>query len=232
MALRVLEEVVAAGPGVTAKEISASLGLPQATTYRILNLLVAEEYLVRLPDLSGFALGVRAARLALRSSPAPCSAVRAVVAHLRGRTRWAVHLASYTPRQIALIDVDPDHPPPAAGMLARHPYAFALGRLLLAEQLDWRTLTHELHAFTARTIVSEPELERVLRRVAADGMAKQCGEFREDRGCIALPIRSPRDGRLVGGLAVAGPPDRIAETNEELIQAVRDHAERLGPLLD
>ena len=63
-ALAVLEEVVAAGPGVTAKEISAALKLPQATTYRLLNLLVGEEYLVRLPDLRGFALGRRAARLA------------------------------------------------------------------------------------------------------------------------------------------------------------------------
>ena len=50
---------------VTAKEISAALKLPQATTYRLLNLLVGEEYLVRLPDLRGFALGRRAARLAL-----------------------------------------------------------------------------------------------------------------------------------------------------------------------
>ncbi|HKS47065.1 MAG TPA: helix-turn-helix domain-containing protein, partial [Amycolatopsis sp.] len=58
-ALAVLEEVVAAGPGVTAKEISAALKLPPATTYRLLNLLVAKGYLVRLPDLRGFALGRR-----------------------------------------------------------------------------------------------------------------------------------------------------------------------------
>ncbi|WP_279580892.1 helix-turn-helix domain-containing protein [Fodinicola feengrottensis] len=53
--LAIIEEVVAAGPGVTAKEISAALKLPPATTYRLLNLLVGEEYLVRLPDLRGFA---------------------------------------------------------------------------------------------------------------------------------------------------------------------------------
>jgi DNA-binding IclR family transcriptional regulator len=228
----VLEEVVAAGPGVTAKEISAVLSLPQATTYRILNLLVAEEYLVRLPDLSGFALGVRAARLTLRAHPAPSSAARAVVGHLRGMTRWAVHLASFTARQIVLIDVDPDHPAPDASMLGRHPHAFALGRLLLADQTNWHTVVRDLRAFTARTVVSEPELDELLRRVASDGVARQCGEFRDDRGCIAVPIRSPLDGRLVAGLAVAGPPERIAEPNLDLVRAVRDHAERLGPLLD
>ncbi|AUZ88426.1 helix-turn-helix domain-containing protein [Arthrobacter sp. TmT3-37] len=56
-ALAVLEEVARCGPGVTGLEVSRNLGLPKATTYRLLNLLVEDEYLVRLPDLSGFALG-------------------------------------------------------------------------------------------------------------------------------------------------------------------------------
>ncbi|MDT7644069.1 MAG: hypothetical protein QOC75_1069, partial [Pseudonocardiales bacterium] len=70
-ALAALAEVVSAGPGVTASEISAALRLPRATTYRLLNLLVAEEYLVRLPDLRGFALGARAGRLAVPVVPRP-----------------------------------------------------------------------------------------------------------------------------------------------------------------
>jgi DNA-binding IclR family transcriptional regulator len=230
-ALRVLEEVVAAGPGVTAKEIGHALDIPQATVYRILNLLVAEEYLVRLPDLSGFALGVRAGRLALAAATGPCLAARAVVRHLRGRTRWAVHLASFAAGQITLIDTDPDHPAPDTGLLARVPSAFALGRLLLAERSDWRVLTREVRALTRHTVTAEAELERLLEQVRAEGIARQCGEVRDDRGCLAVPIRSPLDGTLVGGLALAGPPERIAEPNGELIAAVRDHADRLGPLL-
>ena len=42
-ALAVLRAVAQAGPGITARQISADLGLPPATTYRILNLLVDEE---------------------------------------------------------------------------------------------------------------------------------------------------------------------------------------------
>ncbi|NKX51949.1 helix-turn-helix domain-containing protein, partial [Arthrobacter deserti] len=56
-ALAVLEEVARCGPGGTGMEVSRNLGLPKATTYRLLNLLVEDEYLVRMPDLSGFALG-------------------------------------------------------------------------------------------------------------------------------------------------------------------------------
>lgn len=56
-ALAVLEAVANLGAGVSAQRISAELGLARATTYRLLNLLVEDEYLVRTPDLSGFALG-------------------------------------------------------------------------------------------------------------------------------------------------------------------------------
>jgi len=230
-ALAVLEEVVAAGPGVTAKEISAALRLPQATTYRLLNLLVGEEYLVRLPDLKGFALGRRAARLALPVTVAPPTAARAVVDHLRGLVRWGVHLAWLGAGQVTLVDPDPDHPPSDAALLARYPQASALGRLLLAEQPDWRALVRDLRVFTEYTVSTPAALTAALDRVAADGLARQCGELRADRGCIAVGVRAPGDGRLVAGLALSGPAQRVAEPNPELVALLREHADRLAPLL-
>ncbi len=230
-ALAVLEEVVAAGPGVTAKEISAALKLPQATTYRLLNLLVGEEYLVRLPDLKGFALGRRAARLALPVAPAPPTAARAVVDHLRGMVRWGVHLASFATGQVALVDPDPDHPPTEYATLARYPHASALGKLLLAEQPDWRAVARDLRPLTAHTVVGGAELDTQLHGVEAAGLARQCGELRADRGCLAVPIREPSSGTLVAGLALCGPAHRVAEPNEDLVELLREHAGRLAPLL-
>ena len=57
-ALQILEEVATMGPGVTAVELSRHLGLSKSATYRLVNLLAQEEYLVRTPDLGGFALGL------------------------------------------------------------------------------------------------------------------------------------------------------------------------------
>ncbi|WP_163506378.1 IclR family transcriptional regulator [Fodinicola acaciae] len=230
-ALAILEEVVAAGPGVTAKEISAALKLPPATTYRLLNLLVGEEYLVRLPDLRGFALGRRAARLSLPLSTRPPAAARAIVEHLRGNVRWGVHLASFSSGRLVLIDADRDHPPTDEAVLARYPYACALGKLLLAEQPDWRAMVRELRGFTNHTVVGRAELDTNLREVASTGVARQCGELRTDRGCLAVPIRDHDTGALVAGLAVSGPPDRIAEPNTEMVALLRKHANRLAPLL-
>lgn len=230
-ALAVLEEVVAAGPGVTAKEISAALKLPQATTYRLLNLLVGEEYLVRLPDLRGFALGRRAARLAVPEVAAPPTAARAVVEHLRAKVRWGVHLASLSTGRVVLVDPDPDHPPSDGVLLARHPHASALGKLLLAEQPDWRAVTRGLRELTERTVTDSAVLSRQLEQVAETGLARQCGELRVDRGCLAVPVRSPVDGRLVAGLALCGSAERVAEPNPDLVDLLSEHAERLAPLL-
>jgi DNA-binding IclR family transcriptional regulator len=103
--------------------------------------------------------------------------------------------------------------------------------VLLADQPDWRALVREVRSFTARTITAESEIDAALKQVAHDDLARQCGEYREDRGCIAVPIRGPRDGRLVAGLALTGPAVRVAEPNDELVALLRDHAARLAPLL-
>jgi DNA-binding IclR family transcriptional regulator len=229
-ALAVLAEVVSAGPGVTAREISTALRLPRATTYRLLNLLVAEEYLVRLPDLRGFALGAGAARLTVRAPSTPSTAARAVVAHLRSRVRWGVHLASFTEGHVTVVDPDPDHPPSENTLLARNPHASALGKLLLAERAD-RQRAAELTRFTERTRTDPGALAVELAEVARAGLARQCGELHVERGCLAVPVRAPGDGALVAGLALSGPAQRVAEPNDDLVDVLREHADRLAPLL-
>ncbi|HEY3471236.1 MAG TPA: IclR family transcriptional regulator C-terminal domain-containing protein [Amycolatopsis sp.] len=230
-ALAVLEEVVAAGPGVTAKEISGALKLPPATTYRLLNLLVAEGYLVRLPDLRGFALGRRAARLSVPVTTRPPAAARAIVGHLRQQVRWGVHLASFRTGRIVLLDGDPDHPPHDEALLARYPHASALGKLLLADQADWRAAVRGLRQLTAHTVIDADRLDAELARCREDRLARQCGELHADRGCLAVPIHDVTDGTLVAGLALSGPPDRVAEPNTELLDRLREHAAQLAPLL-
>ncbi|MCU1659221.1 MAG: IclR family transcriptional regulator [Pseudonocardiales bacterium] len=97
-ALAVLRAVAQAGPGITARQISAELDLPPATTYRVLNLLVGEEYLVRLPDLRGFALGARLAELVGMSVEQSCGGtdggVTPGVADPRASTRLAAATAT------------------------------------------------------------------------------------------------------------------------------------------
>ena len=214
-AFTVLEEVARCGPGVTAREISASLRMPRATAYRLLNLLVQEEYLVRLGDLSGFALGRKVAELAHLVTPArPPQAVRIIVSAVRAHVRGGVHLAGYAGSTLRILDEDPDFRLSDAARLTRDLEASAMGRLLLAEsRRDDRTAAGL--GFVAETL--------------ARGFAVQTGAFDPARGCLAYPIRDG-DGQLVAALSLCAPTE-LVEHPGRLLDELRDGAMRLGPLL-
>ena len=185
-ALAVLEAVAHAGPGITAAQISEVLGLPRATTYRLVTLLVEDEYLVRLPDLRGFALGHKVGELAGLTAPvAPAPlprAARAVLAEVRSSVRAGVHLARYDRAGISDVDVDPDFPLLDEPALRATPGASAMGRLFASGGLD---------------------------------VVRQTGAFRAGFGCLALPVRGEH-GELVAGLTLAGPAARIDAPGDAL----------------
>jgi len=205
-ALAVLEAVAHAGPGVTAQQLSDRLGLPRATTYRLINLLVEDEYLVRMPDLRGFALGRKVAELAdVAHAQDAALSVRETLADLRGRIRGGVHLAVFRHGHVVPVDVDPDFPLSDPRRITTDLSVSALGRLLLAER-------------AARTIPSPTRY------------TTQEGELTPGFGCLAIPVRG-KDDRLVGGLALAMPAARLAD-RDGLLALVADSAVRIGPLID
>jgi DNA-binding IclR family transcriptional regulator len=185
-ALAVLEAVAHAGPGVTAQQISDVLGMPRATTYRLITLLVEDEYLVRLPDLRGFALGHKVAELAgVQGAPALAPlprAVRAVLADVRSAVRAGVHLARYDADGIRDVDVDPDFPLLDEAALRSTPAASAMGRLHLA---------------------------------GGRGPVHQTGAFVSGFGCLALPVLG-EGGVLLAGLALSAPAARIESPGDAL----------------
>ncbi|AYG04324.1 helix-turn-helix domain-containing protein [Gryllotalpicola protaetiae] len=203
-ALSVLEEVARVGPGVTAQQISAGLGLPRATTYRLLNLLVQDEYLVRLPDLAGFALGRKVALLAgvagLAVQPEPQDAPHDILVELRGRIRGGVHLASFREGVLELVDVDPDFPLSDERRMLSDLTASALGGLLLAER----------------------------RGAPVPYVAVFDGSV-PGRGCFAAAIRDAQ-GSLVAGLALALPSQRLGDP-EALLELTAADRPRLAAAL-
>jgi DNA-binding IclR family transcriptional regulator len=219
-ALRVLEEVARAGVGVTAKEIAENLSMPSATAYRLLNLLVADGYIVRLPDLSGFSLGHRMGVLIDAAvAPTVCTAAREVLAELRLSVRFGVHLFYFTNTAVRAADLDSEFPPPVdEGVLNRNLHASAVGRLLLAEKQDLDGLVR----------VSDDLLRR-LEAVREKGFATQTAELRADSACVAVPVRAPA-GALVAALAMSGRADQDLLLAKQ-VPALTDYAARLSPLL-
>ncbi len=231
-ALQVLEAVALAGAGVTAKEIADRLGMPSATTYRLLNLLVADGYIVRLPDLSGFSLGPRMGVLIDAAvSPAVCTAARDTLAELRLSVRFGVHLFYFTNTSVRLADSDDEYPPPAEeSVLNHHLHASAVGKLLLAEKRDIdAVLISPLRGLTGRTVTSRPLLVQQLDEIRAQDVATQIGELREESACVAVPVRSAT-GSLVGAVAMSGRVDQDQLLARQ-VPTLREYAGRLSPLL-
>ncbi|MDF2992761.1 MAG: transcriptional regulator [Microbacterium sp.] len=214
-ALAVLEAVAHLGAGVSAQRLSAELGLPRATTYRLVNLLVEDEYLVRTPDLAGFALGAKVAQLAAVVAPPArlSSAARAVLADARRTVRGGVHVALFVDGRVAVIDADPDFPLSDHTRLEREPARYALGRLMLLSQGDQAT----------------PELVRARDDLARWGATRQSGELVAASGCLAIPIVDA-SGLAAGAVAFSGPRHRVDDPGG-VLSALRPAADALAPLM-
>lgn len=206
-ALTVLEAVAELGAGASAREVSARLGLPRATTYRLLNLLVEDEYLVRTPDLSGFALGTKVTQLAAAARPAHVpTAARTLLADARIGLRGGVHVAAFTGGRLHVVDEDPDFPLSDPIRLVREPERFALGVLLLVASES-----------------NSPASESGAAELHALGAISRTDGLTPGQGCLAVPLRGA-NGSIAGGLAFSGPRHRVLEA--------RDLAGRLARIAD
>lgn len=225
-ALGMLEAVAQLGPGTSAKEIARFTGVAAATAYRMLNLLVAEGFLVRVPDLSGFALGRRTAELAqAAAATGPSPSLHASVEELRSRTRFAIHVASFAGGRLRIVDRDPDHEIAAVGTLSKHLHANALGKVMLAFLPGQGHPAPELRRLTEHTVCDPDELARQLRAVVFDGFAHECQESRIGRAALAVPLRDA-SAQVVGGLYLQGADGRVGP-DDALVRFLVDGADRL-----
>jgi DNA-binding IclR family transcriptional regulator len=223
-ALTLLEAVAQLGPGATARDISRESGIPPATAYRLLNLLVADGYLVRIADLSGFALGRRTRELAAGPEPAAeFGPITAVVEELRARVRFGIFVASYADGRVRLVDRDPDHELTSEGAIRTHLHASAIGKLLLAQRPELAPAP--LRAVTARTITRPDALTAELTTVRESDVAREVDELRWGRSALAVPVRD-RSRAVIGCLVAIGRTGRIGVDDAGLVRLLRGYAER------
>jgi len=213
-ALAVLEEIATAGSGVTAREIASRLDLSPATTYRILNLLVREEYVVRLGDLSGFALGARIGALA-ESHPAVAvtRVVAAAIADLRAAAGVAVHLFSVYGTRIRILAEDPRFPLTERGHVINDLATSAAGRLVLAETATGATDPGCIPDADGRPLIV------ALPSASARGASS-----------IAVGVRD-EGAVLVNIVMVMAGHEYVEEHHDDIVGALLRAAEKLAPLL-
>ena len=230
--LHILEVVATLGLGVTAKEIAATLHLPHATAYRLINSLVAEEFLVRTSDLRGFGLGARLDGLVTAAStPIVSTAARRQLDDLRATVRFAVHVVAFHHRTLRVLDADPDHPVRADRELVRYLHASAAGKLLLANRTQWQTAlpSTPLRQLTPVTVTNLAALDAELSTIRNQQLAVQIDQLEKNLACLAVPLRNVHDD-VTGALCLAGPSSRINVLLEHT-DSLHRCAYELAPLL-
>jgi IclR family transcriptional regulator, acetate operon repressor len=229
-AVELLHHIGRQPAGPTVAELATEAGMPTSTAYRLLAELEQHGLVQRGPD-STVALGTRlvalgrSAEAGLRERvvepaagvmeklseelgetvilTAPC-ALEAIVLHVVEAERHSVRL-SYT-------------------VFRRGPmHRGASGKILAAflESGDRRRLVEALGA---------PQLQDELDAIRRDGLAMTVAELDEGAAAVAAPILDRR-GRLVAGLSVAGPAERITARVPALRAAVLDAAGRVERVL-
>ena len=136
-ALAVLRHLAAQAGPVPAAAIARDLGLPRSSTYHLLTTLVAEGFVVHLPEEQRYGLGVAAFELgSAYSRQAPLARLaRPLLARLVDRVGESAHLAVLHGRDVLYVVEEraPGRPPLVTDVGIRLPaHLTASGRAVLA----------------------------------------------------------------------------------------------------
>lgn len=180
------------------EEVSQRTGLPRSTTHRILEQLIAQDWVEHTGE--GYRLGTRASGGSASGGGAATQQLRRaagpVLQDLLLRTGMVVHLSLLDRASIVYLDklggrLAVDVPSQVGNSAPVH--ATAGGKAILS-QLDDRVvrdlLPTPLARLTDRTIATLPTLLMELRQVRQrHGLAFESGEAVEGIACVAAPVR-------------------------------------------
>ncbi|WP_308170017.1 IclR family transcriptional regulator [Acrocarpospora catenulata] len=230
-ALDILEALADLGGEAGLTEIAVRTGLPYGTIHRLLRTLLARGY-VRQESDRRYALGgslVRVGGVAEGMVGGWAEPYLAKMVELSGETAnmavlegdFVVYVAQVpSPRRLRMF-----------AEVGRRvlPHSTAVGKVLLAERPDAASVFARtgLPRRTEHTITSVAAMLDELAAVRERGYAMDLGEEELGVHCLAVPVS---DGdRVVAGMSVSGPAERIAALDrEELARELRKIADDFG----
>jgi DNA-binding IclR family transcriptional regulator len=239
-ALRVLEVVAASNDGVQAKAVARRLGYNLSSTYRLLNTLVQEGYLVHLGELHGFGLGYKIPPLyqLLRERLSVEPRIADVVDRVHAMTGAAAYYSIYRGLEpvVAYVAESPDAP--AIHTLdvgtAGAAHATAFGKVMLAALPVGDVLsyceTNGLTRYTERTIDTVDDLMPQLELIRSTGVAVEIEEVAPGIACMAGAV-TDADGRLRATVAISTSLKHFHHKHPQLENAIRQATRRCSALL-
>lgn len=216
--LRLLEQLARAQHPQTLSQLAQRLDLPKTSLMRILEALVEEGYVARVPGSLGYMPGPQAMRqaLALLETPNFQRAARAILARLVEVVGASCNLtAPYGDSMYYLQRVETRHPLRLSMRVGSHVplHCTATGKLMLA-MMDGTSCRRvldriELSAYTHRTLVDRGALEKDLQMIRRQQFGIDHEEFVSGMVALAVPVLDSKQ-RMIAAVACHGPTARVS----------------------
>lgn len=203
----------------TVNELSARLGYPRPTIYRIVDALLAEQLIVQQRNGQTFGLGPRLVSLASRALES--SDIRQLckdhLFDLKAHTQETVHLA--VPDRSEMTYIDKLESPKAVRMNSRlgsrvTMYSSSVGKAYLAQlEPDARDAiiqTLDFKVFTPATLRTPDALRKELEQIRRQGFAEDREENEKDIFCFGCAI-TDKLGQPVACVSLSIPAFRMSE---------------------
>lgn len=234
---RIMDLVSQRGERLTAKELAREIGTNLSSCYYLLNVLVEEGYIEKIPRCGGYRIGPAVAQLREASKSNFDSKIEPVVEELAQRTQRYAYAAVLSSGEAEVTQVrSPPQSPPVGVVEGFHgaSHALALGKVLLAsmgsEYVEGYINNRGLEAFTPRTIIRPAQLHAHLNKVRMVGVATEFEEFAQNLCCVAAPVKS-QDDKVEGAIGLSTTARRIRSEGPQLIDTIQRAAGEASALL-
>src|SRR5215831_11517769 len=222
----ILEHVAAARTPVDVLDIIASLKLPKATAYRLVDWFVTQGYLSREPGRRRLIIGPKLTNLAFGalSSSMRHDTPHVVLQRLVHTLNETCNIGTLLNGEVVYLDrVEAEHWPLRLHYTtgSRVPlHCSAIGKLFLALAPSPRRRrllqSLELRQFTESTITESAKLDSELRQIRKEQVSFDRQEYLIGVVCMAVPVLG-KNGEMLAALAIQAPEARMN------VQSARKH---------
>ena len=218
----ILEHVAAARTPVDVLDIIASLKLPKATAYRLVDWFVTQGYLSREPGRRRLIVGPKLTNLAFGalSSSMRHDTPHVVLQRLVHTLNETCNIGTLLNGEVVYLDrVEAEHWPLRLHYTSgsRVPlHCSAIGKLFLALAPSPRRRrllqSLELRQFTESTITESAKLDTELRQIRKEQVSFDRQEYLVGVVCMAVPVLG-KNGEMLAALAIQAPEARMNVQN-------------------
>lgn len=226
--LSILEYVSQNGRGVSLADVVKAVGVPKTTAFRILEVLLAREYVTWDPESERYSIGLKTLEIGL-SGLIGQDIVEISIPYLQelsttvGETSF---LAVYNSGDVVYLYKAEGTQSilTTATLGSRRPaYCTALGKAILAnlpiEESD-RIFEKPLEKLTEKTVVDRIRLHEEFADIRLSGYAVDDEGIEHGLYCLAVPIHN-YTGRVVAAISISGPVKRVSESRQRIIDELQ-----------